>query len=47
MKYRGMTAQQAQETLLQCRPHVNSQLTERPVVVEYAKRLEQRRRGHE
>lgn len=38
IKYRGMTAAQAQETLLQCRPHVNPRLTLRPVVLEFAKR---------
>lgn len=32
LKYRGMTPDQAQQTLLQHRPHVNPRLTERPVV---------------
>lgn len=39
MKYRDMTPAQAQQRLLQRRPHVNPRLTERPVVVEYARRL--------
>ena len=37
MKYRGMTKQEAQEKLLEARPHVNPRLTERPVVQEFAK----------
>ena len=40
MKYRGLTPAQAQETLLQCRPHINPRLTLRPVVLEFARRLE-------
>jgi atypical dual specificity phosphatase len=40
MKYRGMTALEAQEKLLECRPHVNPQLTIRPVVVEFARLLD-------
>lgn len=36
MHTRGMSLEQAQQHLLQCRPHVNARLTERPVVQQYA-----------
>lgn len=39
MKYRGMTPQQAQEKLLECRSHINPRLTERAVVQEFADKL--------
>jgi hypothetical protein len=39
MKYRGLTAQQAQAKLIEARPHINPHLAERPVVREFAKRL--------
>ena len=39
MKYRGMTMDEGQAKLLECRGHVNPRLTERPVVIEYAKQL--------
>ena len=39
MKYRGMSAEQAQRRLLECRPHVNPRLTLRPVVREFAQKL--------
>ena len=42
MKYRGMTADEAQATLLRTRPHINPRIAERPVVKEFAKRM-----GHE
>ena len=40
MHSRGMSLPQAQSHLLACRPHVNPRLTERPVVMEYARGLE-------
>jgi atypical dual specificity phosphatase len=40
MKYRSMTADEAQKRLLKCRPHVNPRLTQRPVVKEFAETLE-------
>lgn len=40
IKYRGMSAPQAQATLLKFRPHINPRLTLRPVVQEFAKRVE-------
>ncbi|KAA1257638.1 hypothetical protein LF1_01260 [Rubripirellula obstinata] len=39
MKYRSMTAMEAQALLLKCRPHVNPRLPERPVVKEFAETL--------
>lgn len=36
MHSRGMSLDQAQRHLLECRPHVNSRLAERPVVQQYA-----------
>lgn len=39
MKYRSMTAQQAQQKLLECRPHTNAKLTRRPVVQQFAANL--------
>lgn len=35
IKYRNMTAQQAQEHLLAARPHINPRLTSRPVVQQF------------
>ncbi len=40
MKYRGLSMQEAQAKLLECRPHINPRLTERPVVQEFARRLQ-------
>jgi atypical dual specificity phosphatase len=40
MKYRSLTAEQAQQKLLECRSHVNPKLTERPVVEEFARKME-------
>lgn len=39
MKYRGLTAEQAQAKLLAARPHINPRLTSRPVVQEFARTL--------
>ena len=39
MKYRGMTMQQAQQALLQARPHINPRLTQRAVVQQFAETL--------
>ena len=39
MKYRSMTAEQAQQKLLDCRPHTNAKLTQRPVVRQFAANL--------
>lgn len=39
MKYRGMTADQAQAQLLEARPHTNPRIAERPVVKEFSKEL--------
>ncbi|MCU0721812.1 MAG: dual specificity protein phosphatase family protein [Pirellula sp.] len=39
VKYRGMTLEQAQRHLLDCRPHTNAKLVERPVVQEFCKAL--------
>ncbi len=39
MKYRGLTMEEAQATLLSARPHVNQRLTNRPVVREFAELL--------
>ncbi len=39
MKYQGMSAEQAQTTLLESRPHINPRLTERQVVIEFAKSM--------
>jgi atypical dual specificity phosphatase len=39
MKYRGMSMEQAQAKLLECRPHINPNLTRRPVVREFAESL--------
>lgn len=41
MKYRHLTPNQAQAMLLQSRPHVHRNLTERPVVKEFAKAIGQ------
>lgn len=38
MKYRGMTAAEAQKTLLGCRAHVNPRIYLRPVVIDFATR---------
>lgn len=38
MKHRGMTADEAQRHLLECRPHVNPRLAQRPVIAELAQR---------
>lgn len=35
IRHLGMTARQAQQKLLECRPHVNSRLHLRPVVIEF------------
>ena len=40
MKYRGMSMEEGQAKLLECRPHVNPSLTERPVVREFAESLQ-------
>ena len=39
IQYRGMTAQQAQAKLLECRPHTNRHLDERRVVLEFIEQL--------
>ena len=39
VKYRGMTAEQAQAKLLDCRPHVNPKIYMREVVVDFVKQL--------
>ena len=39
MKYRGMSMEDGQKKLLECRSHVNSRLTQRPVVQEFARTL--------
>lgn len=39
IKYRGLTPAQAQQQLLEARPHVNRHLTERPAVREFVERL--------
>lgn len=39
MKYRGMSMNEGQVALLDARSHVNSRLTQRPVVQEFAKNL--------
>ncbi len=39
MKYRGMSAEQAQAKLLESRPHINPRIHQRPVVQEFARRL--------
>lgn len=39
VKYRGLSAEDAQALLLKHRPHVNSRLTERPVVKEFVAQL--------
>ncbi|MEM7782846.1 MAG: phosphatidylglycerophosphatase and protein-tyrosine phosphatase 1 family protein [Planctomycetota bacterium] len=39
MKYRGMSGQEAQQWLLQNRPHVNPRLTSRPVVQQFEREL--------
>lgn len=41
MHSRGMSPEQAQQHLLNCRPHVNPRLTERPVVQQFAADLPQ------
>ena len=38
-KYRGLSMQDAQAKLLECRAHINPRLTERPVVQEFARDL--------
>ncbi|QDT04681.1 hypothetical protein K227x_30750 [Rubripirellula lacrimiformis] len=40
MKYRGLTAQEAQKKLLESRPHINPRLTDRPVVKQFAESLQ-------
>ncbi|TWU46354.1 hypothetical protein Poly51_57500 [Rubripirellula tenax] len=39
MKYRGVSADDAQKTLLAARPHINPRLTQRPVVKQFAMSL--------
>lgn len=39
MKYRGLSAEEAQLRLLQSRPHINPRLTERPVVKQFSQHL--------
>ena len=39
MKYRGMTADQAQAKLLESRPHTNPNVAKRPVVQQFAQKL--------
>lgn len=39
MKYRDLNLEQAQQLLLEKRPHVNPRLTERPVVQKFAKQF--------
>ena len=40
VKYRNLSVEEAQQTLLQSRPHINPRLTQRPVVAAFAKSLE-------
>tara|TARA_R110002049_G_scaffold27321_2_gene94193 strand:- start:375139 stop:375624 length:486 start_codon:yes stop_codon:yes gene_type:complete len=40
MKYRDMTLEEAQAELLRWRPHINPRLTQRPVVQQFAERLQ-------
>ncbi|MEM9826680.1 MAG: dual specificity protein phosphatase family protein [Planctomycetota bacterium] len=39
MKYRDMTPEQAQRHLLECRSHINPKVCQRPVILEFAKRI--------
>ena len=39
MKYRNLSMQEAQQALLDARPHVNAHLTQRPVVRQFAEKL--------
>jgi len=39
VKYRGMTVEQAQAKLLECRPHTNPELFKRPVVADFIEQL--------
>ena len=39
MKYRGMTMEEGQKALLNARAHVNSRLTQRPVVQQFAQQV--------
>lgn len=39
MKYRGLSAEDAQARLLQSRPHINPRLTQRPVVQQFAAKI--------
>jgi atypical dual specificity phosphatase len=41
MKYRGLTMDEAQQRLLEKRPHINPRLTERPVVRQFAESIQQ------
>ena len=41
MKYRGLTAEEAQLQLLTARPHVHPQLAQRSVVIQFAEKLKQ------
>ncbi|MGB7325672.1 MAG: dual specificity protein phosphatase family protein [Rubripirellula sp.] len=40
IKYRGMSPAEAQASLLKSRAHINPRLTQRPVVIEFAKALD-------
>ncbi|GAB5405038.1 MAG: phosphatidylglycerophosphatase and protein-tyrosine phosphatase 1 family protein [Aureliella sp.] len=40
VRYRGMTAEEAQATLLAARPHTNPQILARPVIVQLCRELE-------
>lgn len=40
VKYRGLTVEQAQTTLINSRPHINPRISQRPVVRQFAKALE-------
>lgn len=40
VKYRGLTVEQAQATLINSRPHINPRISQRPVVQQFAKALE-------
>ena len=40
VKYRGLTVEQAQATLINSRPHINPRISQRPVVRQFAKALE-------
>ncbi len=47
MKYRSMSAQEAQKTLLESRPHINPRLTQRAVVQAFAESLRESPGGND